>query len=272
VAETCDETNKVQLIVDVAVEPNSADDGKMLVDAIDSLVARTEVETLYTDGGYNGPEVDEALTGHCIEQFQTGIRGSAAQGLSRDAFDWEVDKTATPLAVTCPGGQRVEIEHGRHARNLIARFDRPVCDECPLREQCPTDRLKRRPQRVLRFIERDVQAARRVRRSRDMRATKKNPRAAVEATIWSMKAPLPRGRIPYRGHARVTMYGIAAALMVNVRRLAGVGLDRPPTAPETALSCCRSLHSVVSRLRATIGRILDPALPASCSPDVAAAT
>ena len=42
--ETCDEANEVQLIVDVAVEPNSADDGQMLLDAADELAERTELQ------------------------------------------------------------------------------------------------------------------------------------------------------------------------------------------------------------------------------------
>jgi hypothetical protein len=116
VTETCDEVNEVRLIVDVAVEPNSADDGWMLVEAVDELAERTDVETLYTDGGYNGPNVDEALTRHGVEQVQTGIRGRKTGRLGREHFDWEVDEQHRPLAVTCPGTQRVDVDRGRKAR------------------------------------------------------------------------------------------------------------------------------------------------------------
>jgi len=80
VTETCDEANELQLIVDVAVEPNSADDGQMLVDAVEGLTERTEVGTLFTDGGYNGPQVDGAMARHPVELYQTGIRGGRAPG------------------------------------------------------------------------------------------------------------------------------------------------------------------------------------------------
>jgi hypothetical protein len=266
VAETCDETNQVQLIVDIAVEPNSADDGEMLVDAVESLVARTDVETLYTDGGYNGPRVDEALARHGIEQVQTGIRGGTARGLGRDAFDWEVDAKGKPVAVICPGEQRGVIDHGRNARNLLARFDEAICSTCALRDHCPTDRLKRRSERVLRLTERQVHAARRVRRSRDLHGTGKNPRAAVEATVWSVKARLPLGRTPYRGRARVAMYMIASAAMVNVRRLAAAARARSTDAPEKVASACRRLRTGADRLQADVRRLLSGLVALANSP------
>ena len=217
--ETCDEDNKVQLIVDVAVEPNSADDGAMLVEAADELADRTEVKTLYTDGGYNGPEVDKKLAKRRIEQIQTGIRGKKATRPALQDFDWEVDEQQLPVAVTCPGGQRVDVERGRTDHTFVARYDKSRCHCCSLLGDCPTQPLKRRPERVLRFTTRQAQAAQRVRRSHELKKSGTNPRAAVEATVWSTKAPLPRGRVPYRGQARVAMYMIASAAMVNVRRL-----------------------------------------------------
>jgi hypothetical protein len=220
VTETCDEENELQLIVDVAVEPNSTDDGTMLLDAVEELAERTEVETLYTDGGYNGPEVDKALAEQGIEQYQSGIRGGKAEGVGREQFDWEVDEEQRPVAVECPGDQRVVVEQGKKRHTFLARFEDGICSECELRDKCPTKRTKRRPERVLRINQRQLRRARRVRRSVAMQASGRNPRAAVEATVWSVKAPFRRGRVPYRGQARVTMYTIASAAMVNVRRIA----------------------------------------------------
>ncbi len=222
VTETCDEENDLQLIVDVTVEPNSVDDGQMLLDSLDELTERTEVEKLYTDGGYNGPEVDEVLARCGVEQYQSGIRGSKTQGIGRQDFDWEVDEEQEPVAVTCPQGQRVGVEKGKRNHAFVARFDERICQECELADECPARRIKRRRQRVLRINQRQLLRARRIRRSAAMRASGSNRRAAVEATVWSVKAPFPRGRVPYRGQARVTMYTIASAAMVNVRRIAAV--------------------------------------------------
>lgn len=263
VTETCDEENDVQLIVDVAVEPNSADDGQVPVEAADELAERTDVETLYTDGGYSGPDVDEALTRLRIEQVQTGIRGRKTGRLGRAHFDWEVDGQHRPVAVTCPGSQRVEVERGRKSHTFLARFDNEACSRCSLLDECPTRPMKRRPVRVLRVTTRQVQAARRMNRSQTQKESGRNPRAAVEATVWSVKAPLPRGRVPYRSRARVTMYTVASAAMVNVRRLAA--LARQQAAKPEAGAGSRQIHATSAPTRApeALERILAPSRPLS---------
>jgi hypothetical protein len=63
--------------------------------------------------------------------------------------------------------------------SYLAYFDAVVCGNCPFADQCPTKPLKRRADRVLRFLQRDVSLALRRKRSADMRASGKNLRAAV---------------------------------------------------------------------------------------------
>ena len=259
--ETCDEANEVQLIVDVAVEPNSADDGQMLLDAADELAERTDVETLYTDGGYNGPQVDEAMARHGIEQVQTAIRGQKSERLGREDFEWEADEQQRPLAVTCPGGQRVDVESGRKSHTFSARFEEEACSRCPLRDECPTRPMKRRPVRVLRFTSRQVQAARRVKRSRAQRQSGRNPCSAVEATVWSVKARFPRCRVPYRGQARVTIYTIASSAMVNVRRLAALAQQRAADRAGDAPSGPFHAPGGATRLLAALQRVLARSAP-----------
>jgi hypothetical protein len=60
------------------------------LDADEELAERTEMKTLYTDGGSNGAELDEALAER--EQFQSGILGGKAEGVGREQFNWEVDE------------------------------------------------------------------------------------------------------------------------------------------------------------------------------------
>jgi hypothetical protein len=256
ITETCDETNAAQLIVDVAVEPNSADDGQMLADATADLKKMTDVETLYTDGGYNGPEVDKALAGSSIELIQTGIRGGKAQGIGRQDFDWEVDDDQKPVAVSCPGGQRIDVERGRKGHTFLARFENEACSQCPLLESCPTIPMKRRPLRVMRFTDTQVLAARRVKRSQTLIESGRDPRASVEATVWSVEARFPRGRVPYRGQTRVAMYTIAATAMVNVRRLTALARKRAANAAGDPSSCPFQAISVGQRLLATVQRNL----------------
>jgi hypothetical protein len=257
--ETCDETNDAQLIVDVAVQPNSADDGQMLADATDELVQRTEVETLYTDGGYNGPAVDEVMADNGIELIQTGIRGGKARGLGREDFDWESDDNQKPIAVSCPGGQRIDVEQGRKSHTFLARFDESACSQCPLLDSCPTEPRKRQPVRALRFTATQVLAARRVRRSEALHGAGHDPRASVEATVWSVTARFPRRRVPYRGQARVTMYTVAATVMVNVRRLTALARQRDKNAAgdfPSFPSCPFQAAEVAQRRLEALKRIL----------------
>jgi len=74
-SETCDPDNELQLITQVQVAPNNTNDNALLSEALPDLKERTGLETLYTDGPYAGPEVDQALQDHQVEQIQTGING-----------------------------------------------------------------------------------------------------------------------------------------------------------------------------------------------------
>ncbi|MEA1992543.1 MAG: transposase, partial [Thermodesulfobacteriota bacterium] len=59
ITETCDPENDIQLITKVQVAPNNVDDTQLLDEALPDLKARTHVDTLYTDGGYGSPEMDD---------------------------------------------------------------------------------------------------------------------------------------------------------------------------------------------------------------------
>jgi hypothetical protein len=116
------------------------------------LKARTDLEALWTDGGYNGPELEVLLREHRIEHIPTRVRGgrSGPDRLGSEALSWERDGAGVPLAVGCPGGQRAEVRTGRRASRFLPDVDQTRCGSCLLADQCPTRPLKRRPVRVLR--------------------------------------------------------------------------------------------------------------------------
>jgi len=219
--ETCDPENKFQLINKVQVEPNNVEDADMLEEALPDLKERTDVKQIYTDGGYGSPDVDEAMREAGVEQIQTAIRGRkpAEEKLGLDDFDWEIDDEGRPQEVTCPHGQKVEVQQRRKEYRYLAYFDAVICGNCPFADQCPTKPLKRRADRVSRFLQRDVSLALRRKRSADMRASGKNLRAAAESTMRSVKHPFRNGKLPVRGKPRVSMMVIASAAMTNVRRI-----------------------------------------------------
>jgi hypothetical protein len=222
VTETCHPENPFQLIVKVQTESNNTDDAAMLAETLPSLKERTDVNEMHTDGGYNSPEVDEAMQEQQVQQIQTAIRGRqpAEEKLGLEDFTWQTNADdGQPQSVTCPHGQQAEIAAGRKEGRYRAAFDSSGCESCPLRDQCPTEPLKRRPENVLRFSQQDVNVALRRQRCADERASKQHLRPAVEATVRAVKHPFGNGKVPVRGKPRVGMLMIGTSAMNNVRQI-----------------------------------------------------
>jgi len=221
--ETCDPENEVQLITQVQVAPNTQDDEQLAVEAVPGLKARTELEALWTDGGYNGPAAEAAFREQQIEHIPTNVRGrhSAPERMGLEAFSWETDQRGNPVAVTCPGGQRAPLREGRKRDRFLADFEQTRCQTCALQDQCPTQSVRRRAKRVLRVQARAVQVARLRQRVARTRGRGQNRRAAVESTVRSVTHPFggQAGKLPVRGQIRVTQVVTYSALMVNVRRI-----------------------------------------------------
>ena len=221
VTETCHPENEFQLIVKVQTESNNTDDAAMLDEALPELKERTDVDEMYTDGGYNSPDVDKTMRQHDVEQIQSAIRGRrpSEEKLGLDDFEWETNPDGEPQTVTCPNGQQAEVTPGRKEHRYRVAFQAAGCESCPLSDQCRTQPLKRTPERVLRFSQPEVEVTLRRQRSHDARASGQNLRAAVEATIRSIKHPFANGKVPVRGKPRVSMVMIGSAAMSNVRRI-----------------------------------------------------
>jgi hypothetical protein len=221
VTETCHPENDLQLIVKVQTEPNNTDDAAMLDEALPGLKKRTDVKQMYNDGGYNSPDVDKTMREQQVEQIQSAIRGRkpSEEKLGLEDFDWETDDDGQPQNVTCPHEQSVTVEPGRKDGRYCASFEASDCETCPFCNQCPTYPLQRTPERMLRFSQQEIDLALRRQRSADARASKQNLRAAVEATVRSVKHPFGNGKVPVRGKPRVSMVLIGSATMSNVRRI-----------------------------------------------------
>jgi hypothetical protein len=219
--ETCNPENPMQLIIKVQTEANNTDDAVMLNEALPELKERTDVDEMYTDGGYNSPDVDQTMRELGVEQIQTAIRGRkpAAEKLNLDAFAWELDDDGHPQAVICPRGRRAEVTPGRSEGRYRAAFEAAGCEDCRLLGSCRTESLKCTPQRVLRLSQQDVEVALRRQRSAEARASGQNLRSAIEATVRSLKHAFDDGKVPVRGQPRVSMTVLASAAMGNLRRI-----------------------------------------------------
>jgi hypothetical protein len=243
VAETCDPQNGVQLITKVQVVSNNVSDSQLLNEALPDLKQRTSLETLITDGAYPSPTNDEELRTQEVHLVQTGIRGTKPDPnrFNLTDFQMEQDPTGNPTCVTCPNGQSAWATPGK-TTGWFARFPVQACSTCPFQLN---QRCRARPQlRDLRyFIDFTLQEFRIAQRRKDYLAHKHdehNLRAAVEATVRSIKHPFPAGKLPVRGKFRMSCLLISSAILLNVRRIWRYQRSCPVDEIEQALFCLLS--------------------------------
>ena len=223
ITESCDPENSLQLITKVQVEPNNTDDARMLVEALPNLKERTDLDTIFTDGGHGSPQADEALTEYQVTQVQTAIRGRTPHPDKLHLSDFEIKQTETgkPVQINCPHKQQVAVKTGSKRKGFVAHFDEAVCQACPFSQagQCPARPGKRDVRFRLYFSQQQAQVSQRRRRSAAKKKEGRNLRAAVEATVREVKHPFPAGKLPVRGKFRMTCLLIGSAAMTNVRRI-----------------------------------------------------
>ena len=223
VTETCDPENKLQLITKVQVEANNRDDDQFLAEALPNLKERGELEEMYTDGGYGGKQSDPVLAEQAVTLIQSAIRGRNPDPdkLHLADFDIHFGEGGKPSQVTCPAGQKVPVHTTHQQKSYVACFDLTICQGCPLLKEnkCLAQAGKRDARYRLRFTQVEAQSAQRRRRSQENKHRAGNLRAAVEATVRSVKLPFPEAQLPVRGKFRVTCMLIGSAAVANVRRI-----------------------------------------------------
>ena len=219
--ETCDPENELQLITKVQVAPNNIDDNQLLAEALPDLKQRTELEKIYTDSGHAGPATDAVLQEQQVEHIQTAIRGITPnpEKLNLADFTIKFNEGGQPVKVTCPQGQAETVHSTSRKKGFVAHFTAEVCQACPLADKCLARLGSRDPYYHMRFTQADVRASERRRRCQEQRKDGRNLRAAVEASVRSLKHPFPAGKLPVRGKFRVASLLIGSACMSNVRRI-----------------------------------------------------
>jgi len=222
-SETCDPDNELQLITKVQVAPNNTSDNALLLKALPDLKERTGLETIYTDGPYAGPEVDQVLQQHQVEQILSGITGKTLDPTKLYLADFEIEQNEreVPTRITCPQGQSVPVELSSRKLAYRADFDPQLCQTCAehLGGRCPARPGKKRPAFRLTFRESQIAVAERRRKMRLSKQEGMNHRAAIEGTVREVKHPYPSGKLPVRGLFRMTCIMVSLAAMTNVRRI-----------------------------------------------------
>jgi hypothetical protein len=222
-SQTCAPDNPVQLITNIQTAPNNIEDSDLLIAALPELKARNGVKTMYTDGGYGSPEVDQVLQKQQVDLVATAIKGCKPDPdkLTLGYFDIRLDEKGIPNEITCPGGQTVRVRWGRKKGALVADFDRLSCEACSFMksQQCRAKPGKRDKRFHLDFSLNEAYVARRRRLKREHERSGRNLRSAVEAAARSIKHPFSASKLPVRGLFRVSCMIIGSALMSNVRSI-----------------------------------------------------
>jgi len=219
--ETCDPANDLQLVTKVQVAANHTEDAELLVESLPNLKERTELDTLYTDGGYGSPAADKTLQYHQVEQIQTAIRGRipSSEKLNLSDFTIKRAESGKPTRITCPQEQSTPVHASSQKKAYVAHFDDNLCLACPLLQKCPVQRGKRDLRFHLRFNQKQINMSVRRQRSQIHLDEGRNLRAAVEATVRQVKHPFPASKLPVRGKFRISCMMIGSAMMTNVRRI-----------------------------------------------------
>lgn len=221
ISQTCDPANELQLITHIQTAPNNVDDADLLIDALPTLTQQTELDTLYSDGGFGSPAADQALQKHGVELHQTNLRGNAPDPNRYCLADFQMsyDEEGRPTFIACPKGQIVPVLPARKT-GFFACFNTSQCLACPAFQEgvCRVRLLKSKDVCQLNFTQEQAFWARRRQHYRQLKASKRDPRAAVEAAVRTIKHPF-RGKLPVRGLARVSHILTASAIMANVRSI-----------------------------------------------------
>jgi hypothetical protein len=250
--ETCDPDNKLQLITKTAVAPNSVDDAKLMEADVPNLTERTDLDTLYTDGGYGSPDADQILQKHQVEQIQTAIRGRAPSREKLNLADFDIQQTETgkPTQITCPQGQTVGVHPSSQKKGYVAHFELAICQTCPFYQtSCPAQPGKRDPRLRMNFSEAQANVSQRRRRSLACLQAGRNLRAAIEATVREVKQPFPASKLPGRGRFRIACMIVGSALATNAHRIqrylvAKMKLENEQKQAKTGQECPQAGHSV----------------------------
>lgn len=219
--ETCNPDNDFQLITKMQTESNVTDDADMLIDAIPDLAERTDIDTCYSDGGYNSPELDPLLEKHEITHVQTAIRGGKPNPdqVTVSDFFFKLDPDGQPTQATCPQGQTISLEPTQTENRFIGRPNTTTCESCPLFPTCAVRPTGSQRSPALYLHTRQILLACKRLALKTLSQDERNLRPPIESAMHSLKNPFRHGKLLVRGKFRVSCALIASAAMTNLRRI-----------------------------------------------------
>jgi len=218
VTETAHPDNPINLVTDVAVNPNNIDDSQVLGERLAPIKQKTsDLDELHFDGAFGSSANDARFDHYGITAIQTAVRGRQA------AVAIEIKQLSdNEYQVSCPQ-QTVTSQPTRQRHK--AEFELARCQQCPHRHQCPAISMKK--YNVFYFSHEDYLARRRQNRIHEIPKERRTLRNNVEATVKEFVCKMPRKKLKVRGAFKAAIFAYSVAISINFGRIYRLMLDDP---------------------------------------------
>ena len=208
--ETANPDNPVQLITDIAVNPNNIDDTQILHDRIDKIKDKTpELNEIHTDGGYGSEDNDKKLEKLGVTQVTTAVRGRESEIEKKIE---QVGQSPDTYTVECPYQKAVSTP--TRQRHKI-RFETKVCILCLLKEKCQIFKNNG----TYYFTHEDYLQNKRNRNIMSIPEERRKIRPNVEALMKEFKTRTPNGKTKVRGMFKTSLFAFSVGIAINFGRI-----------------------------------------------------
>lgn len=202
--ETCAEDNPVQVVTDYQMEPNSVSDVKMADESLPKLQETTSVKDLYVDGGYYSSDLVKKAEELGVQLHYTDMTGRNVKSNRLPYNAFKIEHFVRILS--CPKSQEpLRSDFNSQSGILSAHFDLKICNQCPLKEQCPVKFQKK--DTILRVSQKSLIAenTRIILMDKKDRNGNGSKRAAIEGTNSAFKRAHGAGKLRVRGLVRCSL-------------------------------------------------------------------
>ena len=205
ICETCSETNEVQLIAGVAVEPAHCSDQDAVEPMLDQLDAHDrQPELLFGDTHYGRDENVEssAQRGVDLQSPVSGVSPGNAADLTID--DFVIDEESH-VVQRCPAGHEpLSSQYDNEKDRTVTEMNPCDCVTCDFRDRCPVKKVRAR-YRVTHTPAQHRLAARRAEQSTTAFARNYAIRGGGESVNSALKRKTGMGRLRVRGRPNMAL-------------------------------------------------------------------
>lgn len=223
ITETANPENPLNLITDVAVEPNNTDDSTILNNRIDQIKSKCkDLNELHTDGGYGSGDNDKKMDTNNVNHIQTAVRGRIAE------VPMKIKRTDTEhYQVSCP---QQTVQSQQTKTRFKACFDSNVCSKCHYAESCSA--IIQNNCRVFYFTDEMARMQKRVHAIELLPLGRRKLRPNIEATVKEYTMPFNhKGKLRLRGKFKTLLFAFAMSIGINFGRILRHLMENPRLIP-----------------------------------------